>query len=224
MARQLPLDLRYRPALEREVFLVAPGNATAIEWIDRWPAWPVPALVLQGPRGSGKTHLASVWRARSGGWEIPAAALTAAAVPGLLAQGVRGVVDGAEVAPEEPLLHLYNAITERGGHLLLTAERAPAQWTTALPDLRSRLRALPIASLALPDDGLFRAVLAKLFLDRRLRVPPDVLDFLTIRLERSFEAAGSIVDRLDRAAFADKRRITVPFARAVLQDGADPVP
>lgn len=222
MGRQLPLDLQYRPALEREVFLVAPGNATAISWIDRWPEWPTSVLVLEGPRGSGKTHLASVWRARSGGWEVSGADLDADAVPGLLARGVRGVVDGADTAPEEPLLHLFNAVAERGGSLLMTATRAPAQWDTALPDLRSRLRAQPVASLAMPDDGLFKAVLTKLFADRRLQVAPDVIEFLTIRLERSFEAAGSIVARLDRAAFAQKRRITVPFARTVLQDEAEP--
>ena len=219
--RQLPLDLQYRPALEREVFLVAPGNATAIGWIDRWPDWPAPALVLEGPRGSGKTHLASVWRARSGAWVVEGASLSPSQVPVLLSHAAAvGVVEGAEHAPDEPLLHLYNAVAERGGQLLLTAASAPAQWATALPDLRSRLRALPVASLAMPDDLLFKAVLTKLFADRRLNVGADVIDFLTIRLERSFEAAGDIVAALDRAAFAERRRITVPFVRAVLMAAA----
>lgn len=221
MERQLPLDLQYRPALEREVFLVAPGNATAIGWIDRWPAWPTPAMVLQGPRGSGKTHLASVWRARSNAWEVPGAALGSDEVPRLLNKGVVGVVEAADTAPEEPLLHLFNAVAERGGSLLLTATTAPAYWNTVLPDLRSRLKALPVAILAMPDDALFKAVLAKLFTDRRLQISPEVIEFLTLRLERSFEAAGRVVARLDRAAFAQKRRITVPFARSVLQDEAD---
>ena len=224
MGRQLPLDLQYRPALEREVFLVGPGNETAISWIDRWPDWPSAALVLQGPRGSGKTHLASVWRARSGGWLASGPSLTNDGVPRLLENGVNGVIEAADTAAEEPLLHLFNVVAERGGHLLLTAQQAPAQWNTVLPDLRSRLKAQPVATLAMPDDALFRAVLTKLFADRRLSVGRDVVDFLTLRLERSFEAAGSIVARLDRAAFAQKRRITVPFARLVLQDLSDPSP
>jgi len=214
--RQLPLDLQYRPALEREVFLLAPGNASAIGWIDRWPNWPAPALVLAGPRGSGKTHLASVWRARSNAWVVDGAMLTPANVPVLLNEGAMGVVEGAEQAAEEPLLHLYNAVAERGGQLLLTALSPPAQWTTRLADLRSRLKALPVASLAMPDDHLFKAVLTKLFADQRLQVGPDVIDFLTVRLERSFEAAGAIVAALDQAALAERRRITVPLARAVL--------
>ena len=224
MGRQLPLDLQYRPALEREVFLVGPGNETAISWIDRWPDWPSAALVLQGPRGSGKTHLASVWRARSGGWLAAGPSLTNDGVPRLLENGVNGVIEAADTAAEEPLLHLFNVVAERGGHLLLTAQQAPAHWNTVLPDLRSRLKAQPVATLAMPDDALFRAVLTKLFVDRRLSVGRDVVDFLTLRLERSFEAAGSIVARLDRAAFAQKRRITVPFARLVLQDLVDPSP
>ena len=224
MGRQLPLDLQYRPALEREVFLVGPGNETAIGWIDRWPDWPSAALVLQGPRGSGKTHLASVWRARSGGWLASGPSLTNDGVPRLLENGVNGVIEAADTAAEEPLLHLFNVVAERGGHLLLTAQQAPAHWNTVLPDLRSRLKAQPVATLAMPDDALFRAVLTKLFADRRLSVGRDVVDFLTLRLERSFEAAGSIVARLDRAAFAQKRRITVPFARLVLQDLSDPSP
>ena len=134
------------------------------------------------------------------------------------------MIEAADTAAEEPLLHLFNVVAERGGHLLLTAQQAPAQWNTVLPDLRSRLKAQPVATLAMPDDALFRAVLTKLFADRRLSVGRDVVDFLTVRLERSVEAAGSIVARLDRAAFAQKRRITVPFARLVLQDLSDPSP
>ncbi len=218
MGRQLPLDLQYRPALEREDFLIGPGNATAIGWIDRWPNWPTVALVLQGPRGSGKTHLASVWRALSAGWLASGESLTNDGVPALLERGAIGVIEAADTAPEEPLLHLFNVVAERGGHLLLTAQQAPAHWNTMLPDLRSRLKAQPVATLAIPDDALFKAVLTKLFADRRLPVGSDVIDFLAVRFERSFEAAGSIVARLDRAAFAQKRRVTVPFARLVLQD------
>ena len=99
MGHQLPLDLQYRPALEREVFLVGPGNETAIGWIDRWPDWPTAALVLQGPRGSGKTHLTSVWRARSGGWLASGASLTNEGIPSLLEKGIIGVIDAADTAP-----------------------------------------------------------------------------------------------------------------------------
>ena len=147
---QLPLSLPHRPALGRDDFLVAPANAEAVAWLDRWPNWPAPALVLAGPAGSGKTHLAQVFAARSGAVLLAAAALARAAPPALVADARAAVVDDAERADEEALLHLYNMLAERGWHLLLLARAAPARWGIALPDLRSRLLAAPVASWRRP--------------------------------------------------------------------------
>jgi DnaA regulatory inactivator Hda len=216
---QLPLALPHRPALGREDFLVAPANEEAVRWLDLWPSWRAPALVLAGPAGSGKTHLAQVFAARSGAVLLAADAL-AAAVPQALMTGVRAAaVDDAERADEEALLHLYNLLAERGGHVLVLARAAPARWGIALPDLRSRLLAAPVATLAPPDDALLASVLVKLFADRQLMVGEEVVAYLVPRLERSFAAAAAIVAALDQAALAAHRRITVPLARAVLGEG-----
>src|SRR6185312_17193754 len=90
---QLPLDLGFRPALGREDFLIAPCNAAAIAWIDRWPEWPAPALALWGPAGSGKTHLLEVWRARSRAVAIAPGMLISAAVPQLLGEARAAAID-----------------------------------------------------------------------------------------------------------------------------------
>ncbi|HUN52806.1 MAG TPA: chromosomal replication initiator DnaA [Candidatus Sulfotelmatobacter sp.] len=218
-ARQLALDLGHRPALGREDFLLAPGNADAVAWLDRWPDWPAPALSIYGPEGSGKTHLAQVWRARSGASLLAAAALSEAALPALAAQPV--VIEDADRGVDErALLHLYNLLAERRLHLLLTGRSAPARWPLALADLRSRLNAAPAAALAPPDESLVGAVLVKLLADRQLRVGDEVVAFLLARLERSFAAAQRIVEALDRAALAQRSNITVPLARQVLQDQA----
>lgn len=210
-ARQLPLDLGFRPALGRADFIVAPCNAAAVAWIDRWPDWPAPGLVLAGPPGTGKSHLASVWRARS------AAADFAAAVSLPKALVVEGADRHAADRPAaEALFHAYNAVVQRGGHVLLTAPAPAARWTIALADLASRLRALPTAEIGRPDDALLGALYAKLFADRRLKVPDEVTAFLVARLERSAEAAAAAVARLDRAALAERRAITLPFARSCL--------
>ena len=222
---QLPLDLPHRPALGREDFLVADANETAVAWIDLWPGWPQPALVLHGPAGSGKTHLAQVWRHTSGAAEADAARLLAADPPELLGAGSDLLWDDADRAVQEAcdrdaverrLLHLYNVVRERGGHLLLTARNAPARWDLRLPDLRSRLQAATCAELGAPDDQLIQAVLIKLFADRQLRVPPEVVRFLLVRMERSFAEAERIVDALDAASLAARKDITVPLARQVL--------
>ena len=213
---QLPLDLAHRPALGRDDFLVAPANAEAVAWLDRWPDWPAPALVLTGPAGSGKTHLAQVFAARSGAVVLLPENLAAARLPELVGRAPAAIVEEAAHAPEAALFHLYNLLAERGGHLLLPAREPPARWGIALADLRSRLLAAPVAALQPPDDILLAAILVKLFADRQLAVGAEVLAYLVPRLERSFDAAARIVAALDRAALAAHRPVTVPLAREVL--------
>ncbi len=213
---QLPLDLAHRPALGRDDFLVAPANAEAVAWLDRWPLWPAPALVLTGPAGSGKTHLAHVFAARAGAVVLEAQGLAVPRLPELLGTAPAAIVEEAHAAPEAALFHLYNLLAERKGHLLLPARAPPARWAIALADLRSRLLAAPVAALQPPDDTLLAALLVKLFADRQLAVGAEVLAYLVPRLERSFAAAAQIVAALDRAALAAHRPVTVPLARAVL--------
>ena len=220
MTAQFVLDFPHRPAFGADDFLVAPSNETAIAWLDRWPDWPGPSLVLHGPPGCGKTHLAHVWQARSGAPSLAPAALTVASLPELLDRATAVVIDGAEAAAERPLLHLVNLLAERSGHLLLTASGPPSRWPTALPDLRSRLLAMPAVAVQPPDDALIGAVLLKLFADRQLTVSEDVVAFLLHHMERSFAAARRLVAALDQAGLAEKRPITVPLARAVLAQEA----
>ena len=226
---QLTLDLPHRPALDRADFLVAPANELAVAWIDRWPAWPHPALALQGPAGSGKTHLLRVWQKAAGARPLDPQQI-ATREPAALLDGARaaflddagGALDAAAAARDggafaRGLLHLYNSLAEVGGHLLLADRRAPRAWPMIVPDLHSRLGAAPVVAMGAPDDQLIAAVLVKLFADRQLSAPPEVLRFLLPRMERSFAAAQAVVAALDRAALARQRAITVPLARAVLQ-------
>ena len=217
--RQLPLNLEHRPALGADDFLVAAPNREVVAWLDRWPAWPAPALVLTGPAGSGKTHLAHVFAARANATLLAAAALDVGRVPDLLGAARAIALDDAEAAEEQAFLHLYNMLAERGGHLLVLARRPPARWGIKLADLRSRLLAAQVATLLPPDDALLSAVLLKLFADRQLQLTEGVMNYLLTRLERSFEAAQHAVAALDRAALAAHRRITVPLAREVLGEG-----
>lgn len=218
---QLPLDLAHRPAMGADDFLVAAGNAEAVAWLDRWPDWPAPALLVHGPGGCGKTHLAQVWRARSGAPLTSPRALAGADLPALLAGAGAVAIDDAQAvagdpAAERALFHLYNMARETGGSLLLTASSPPRRWRLGLPDLRSRLLAAPSVAVRAPDDGLLAAVLVKLFADRQVRVGSDLVDYLLPRMERSFDAARGLVARLDRAALARQRPITLRLAREVL--------
>jgi DnaA regulatory inactivator Hda len=222
VARQYPLPLPYREAMEADDFLVAPSNQEAVAWIDRWPDWPSHCLVIYGPSGAGKTHLAHVWRTKSRG-KIIAAAHLATADPGAIVMANRTIViDDAETtagnpAREEGLFHLYNILRENGGHLLLTASKAPAQWSIRLADLRSRLSAAPAILLAPPDDALIAALLIKQFRDRQIDIAGEVIDFLLPRMERTPGAIREMVAALDRASLALGRKITVALARQVME-------
>lgn len=224
-ARQLPLELPHRPALDRADFLVTPANELAVAWIDHWPDWPQPALVLHGPEGSGKTHLTRVWQRRANAPIIDLDALSREAPTSLLGDTRAAVVEdagqhlGGTDAPDAAargLLHLYNVLRERGGHVLLTDTAPAKRWPVPLPDLASRLGAATQVALGAPDDTLLAAVMVKLFADRQLSVPPDVVQYLLPRIERSFAAVRAVVAELDRAALAKRQAITVPLARDVL--------
>lgn len=216
--KQLGLPLPPRPAaLGREDFLVSECNAAAFGWIERWPDWPAGVLVLHGPERCGKTHLAHLWRSRSGAMIVGGEELGALA-PDELACGRAVAVDDAERAPETALLHLYNCCRESGCVLLVVARTAPARWPIALPDLASRLRAAPAAAIGPPDDALLAAVLVKHFADRQLRLDPAVVGFVLPRIERSFAAVADLADRLDLLALTERRDITVALARRSLAE------
>jgi len=217
VARQIPLDLGFRPALGREDFFVAPGNAEAVAWLDRWPDWPARVLALYGPAGCGKSHLAQVFAARAGAHVLAGDALAAERIGDLVAAHKAVVIEDAERGVDEAaLFHLYNALLEAGGWLLLTGRAAPAWWAVALPDLRSRLAAVPAVKIEPPDDAMMQAVLVKLFLDRQLAVAPDVVAYLARHMERSFAAARRMVELADRESLAGRRAVTVPLIKDLL--------
>jgi chromosomal replication initiation ATPase DnaA len=219
-ARQLALDLGLTPSHARADFVVGEPNLLAFELIERWPDWPRPGLVLHGPEGAGKSHLVHLWLGRLGGRRIEAAALGGEDLAALATQPV-AVEDVDQGVDETTLLHLFNRAMEAGAGLVLTGRSAAASWPLRLPDLRSRLLSLPAAGLALPDDALLRAVLAKLFADRQLKIDDRVLSYLPTRMERSFAAARHLVASVDKAALAAHREVTLALVGEVLRGKAE---
>jgi chromosomal replication initiation ATPase DnaA len=217
--RQLILDLDHRPALGREDFIVTPANEEAVASIDRWPDWLHPVLIVTGPKGSGKSHLTAVWCARAGATSVPAGALSAAYLAALEKDGALAIEDADRGVDEEALFHAINLARGEGTFLVLTAAAEPSAWPVRLADLKSRLRAAPVARLGAPDDLLLRAVLVKLFSDRQLAVEASVLDYICARMERSLAAASRLVAALDAAALAEGRGITRRLAAEVLAEG-----
>jgi len=215
--RQLVLDLAHRQALGEEDFLVSSSNRAAIEMIDRWPDWPHPAGVVVGPQGSGKSHLANVWRLRSSAGLVTASALSDAAVAAVPDKSALVVEDlDRGIGEERALFHLLNRARESTLSVLMTSRSAPGDLALRIPDLRSRLRALPVVELQPPDEALLKAVLVKLFCDRQLNVEPAVIGYLSVRMERSMEAASRVVAAVDRLALATRRKATRQLAAEAL--------
>ena len=224
--RQLVLDLPLRPAFGREDFLVTEANAQAVALIDRWPNWLNPALVLLGPAGCGKTHLAEVWRSRSGACVCRADDLSVELVPRLLAEGAVVIEDApGEALDAKALFHLLNAAREASGYAIIASRQHPLAWNVQLKDLISRFKAMSIAVLAEPDDGLLRALLVKLFADRQLIVDEQVLSYMVTHMERSAAAARKLVAAIDLGSLERKTAITRQLAAEVMRhlEGVGPL-
>jgi chromosomal replication initiation ATPase DnaA len=211
--RQLAFALPHAESLTRDNFLEGPANAAGLALIDAWPEWPGRTMLLVGPEGSGKSHLAAIWAEEAGARSTTAHALTAANVPTALATGTLVVEDlKASSFDERALFHLLNLAREDQAYALITARIAPSAFEVELRDLRSRLRAIPVVSIAEPDDLLFRALIVKYCADRQLAVDEAVVGYLATRIERSYAAARKAVEQLDREGLRLGRPVTRALA------------
>lgn len=220
--QQLPLDLPVSPAYGVYDFLPSASNAEALAWIKCWPAWDATGLVLWGEKKAGKTHLAHIWRKKTGAVyytladiaeDVPALVLE----PQVQAVVVDNVGENSEAA-HRFLLPLYNIMVEKGGAVLLVASKPAVDWPITSPALVSRVKALPHVEILPPDDGLLTALLIKQFTDRQILVSKEVIEYLATHMERSFDAASRLVDTVDKASLAARRKVTVGLVKEVLAE------
>lgn len=207
---QLALDLGTVTAPPQTV--IARCNEAAYRAMSEWPRWPHPVLLVRGPEGSGKSHLARAFAERALGVDVPGAHLAEQDVLGLAQRPV--AVDDIEQAGQRALFHLLNAMRASGRALLLTFR---ARAGIVLPDLASRLNAAPEVSLEAPDDALLRRVLVDAFHARQLPADPAVVAFLLARMERTLHGAQRAVEAIDRAGLAARKGPTRPLAARILQ-------
>jgi chromosomal replication initiation ATPase DnaA len=217
--RQLAFALPHAESLTRDNFLEGPANAAGLALVESWPDWPNQIMLLVGPEGSGKSHLAAIWAEQAGARSISAHALTATAVPGALATGALVVEDlKSPDLDERALFHLLNLAREDAASVLITAREPPTALNIELRDLRSRLRAVPTVLLLPPDDQLFRALIVKFCADRQLTVDETVVSYLATRIERSYAAVRQAVELLDTEALRLGRPVTRALAADLLRD------
>ena len=217
-ARQMVLDLTRAPSFDPDDFLVSPANAQAHTLVMAWPDWPSRTLLMVGPPGAGKSHLAAIWAGLAGARPmLPEDGFAGEKSPAWLVENA----DRRE-GPEAALFHLLNLVEETRGWLVVTARSLPDCWGLHTPDLLSRLRRAPVATIGHPDGPLLRAVLVKLFADRQIRIDADVVAYAALHCDQSLDAISRFVAAIDEAALAEGRRITRPLAARTLASLAEP--
>lgn len=209
MQEQLPLTLSYRPSYGRGDFLVAPCNREAVLWIDRYPNWPIPAVIICGETGSGKSHLAAIFsQTRLDGYSLTDEMVFNISDPRVVVENIDMLRD------EEALFYLYNRMIAGGGALLMTAHQVPQ---FHLKDLQSRMNAVPKIYISMPDDELMYAVLYKAFQDRGLIIDPRVIEYTILRVPRSFRAMQQVIEQADLLSLSRGQRITIPLMRLAIE-------
>jgi chromosomal replication initiation ATPase DnaA len=219
---QVIFDWPTHESFAADDFVVTPANQMAVQALMAWPDWPYFAGILTGPASSGKTHLANLFAARFGAVILKPDDLNDAGLENIMAQSGPVIIDpldAADLGAERSamLLHLHNILQSARRALVICARTPPSRWPIALPDLASRLRALPLWQLQQPDEATLTIVLQKLFADRQLHVEAHILHYLVQRMERSFAAARQWVERLDRQGLIRQQPITLPLIRELIQ-------
>lgn len=224
LIRQLPLDLKFAPALGRDDFMVGACNMLAVRLVEGWPdAWSgLPAAVIFGPAGSGKSHLAAVWQKRSDAYILSGADFCHASADSIINSAQNFVLDGlddliGDPAQEEKLFHIYNAFRQGGLYFLVLSVVSPESMPFHLKDLESRLRGAGRAEISMPDDELLVQVMAKRFADQNLKIDQAGLDYLLARMDRSWGGLDSLVEKVRLAATAARRGdLTKPLLRTAM--------
>lgn len=221
MPEQLRFDWPAKIALGAEDFYLSDANQAAYDMVMAPEKWPLGKLVLCGPPGSGKTHLARVFSHLTGAKILDAAGLGATEFsPPDTADLVIENIDQLPEVGEEIIFHLHNHLARTGGHLLLTGIDAPARWPIKLPDLASRMQASAVATISDPDEVLLAAVVMKQFQDRQLSPTPSVVHLLARNIPRSFAVAARAVAWIDATALERGREINRTLALEFLDKHA----
>ena len=235
---QLTMPFETRPALGRLDFVVSTCNRDAVALIDTYPNWQGTegdnvGVILVGDEQCGKTHLCHVWGERTNAIWLTAqdfqthnaVAPWVEKIENATQSPICVIVDDCHAVPEhEQLFNLYNRMQDLGGKMLLTGIDSPKTWGITVPDLLSRLSTMALAAIDSPDDMMLGMLLVKLFNDRQLQVPADVMMYVIKNLPRTYDSIGAFVSHADALALQEKRSITVPLARTVLDKMLNPSP
>ena len=188
-------------------------------------------IYLWGPEGVGKTHLlqAVCWEATVHRKRVAFIPLTQTSDHQLTAEVLHGYgqfdvvcVDVLEQLPSDDmwqlaLIDLYHRLEENAGNLYLSG-RCPVASLPVRADLSSRISAGFNMRLHPLSDDTRSLVLQERAKARGFELSESVCAFIMKRFSRNMHSLLHTLDVLDQYSLADKRRITVPYVRQLLDE------
>ena len=212
---QLALPLTLKTLKNRENFLVSKCNQSAVKLIDNIDSWKnskrinsIPAILIHGPPGCGKTHISSIFEQQNSC--ITLSSIITKDIR-LAEKGNNFIIDnffpGTSFSPEI-VMHFLNEVTYNSGSVLFLSRFSAFDMQWELDDLNSRLRSIMSCEIKLPDEILLYSFLAKYADDKKLILTDKQCIYIIERVERSFETIIKIIDNLDRVSLEIKKKLT----------------
>jgi len=217
-SRQATLNFGHESKYDIKDFLVSGSNEIAFKWISDFPNWKGQKIsIIYGDAGCGKTHLGKIWQNKSEALSFIDSNSKEEIIDSL-SKGRNILIDDCDKLDDDKLLYnIYNICKEESsGFVLLTSVSRPIDWKIELADAKSRILSLNAIKIEKPDDFLLSGLLVKLFTDRQLKVSPEIINYLLLRMNRSFNDAICLVDKIDKLSLEKKRNITIPLVKDIL--------
>ena len=224
--KQTAFSFDSAPEMGRDDFMISNCNKEAFAAVDAWPNWVSDGLVLYGPKGSGKTHLAHLFKEKINAAHTKPARISFYECSQINMHNLERICESADViimenlnekVNQEALFHLFNHFSLNKKYMLWTAQISPARMNFSLKDFQSRIDMLPAIEIKEPDDVMLRALIVKLFNDRQLMISPDILEYIVANTERSFAYVESLVKEIDEISLAYKTTVNYKVVREALQ-------
>ncbi len=223
--KQMALPLKFKTIKNRENFLISKCNLKAVKLIDnslllknKRKLNAIPAVVIYGPKGSGKTHLSKIFEQNFNATYLTS--LTSNCVE-KVTEAKNFVLDDfmpGERFPSELVMHFINQVTYKDGCILFLSRLSPFEMDWKLDDLNSRIRSLVSSELKLPDDVILYSFIVKYSNEKKIIINDKKLLYILQRLDRSFESVIEIIDRLDIHSLEIKDKITYKNIRIILDE------
>ena len=223
--KQMALPLTFKISKNRENFIISECNEKAVKLIENSSFWQnkrkinsIPAAIIFGPKGSGKTHLSYIFKEHN-----RCEYLSSLSNLNLdkIEEGKKFILDDfipGEKYPSELVMHFLNRVTYQDGSVLFLSNLSPSNMDWKLDDLNSRIRSLISSKINLPDDVLLYSFMVKYSNDKKLLINDKQLIYILKRLNRNFGSVISVIDKLDIYSLEIKEKISYKIIKTILNE------